>query len=340
MSDFQRYATTMQLANDLGYPGTKGLGEYIRSASDLIAQQLGDGFIPVVETRTFYSNDADMLPVGCILSAETVTAIDSETAWESELESTDWELLPLYPLWRHGPKTVLRRKDGYAFFGGELVEIAGSWGLYEESCAIAGESVIQAADDAVISVDNGASLSEGMILMLEEEQELVTGYGTPETATSVLDGAVSIGDSSITVDDGSEFHEGEVILIGTERMRIALINDDELAVVRSWDGTHESDHDDDSVVKVYREYTVERGINGTSAAAHPVSGEGTLALFQYVVPGDVNWICRQVAGLMLKKAQSSFAGRAGGDTMGEVFYYNEIPPQFEKILDQWHVMGI
>ncbi|NSW52204.1 MAG: hypothetical protein HPY85_06845 [Anaerolineae bacterium] len=335
----QRYANAQALADDLHLPGTKGVGSYLKSASDLIRQRLGAGLIPVHETRSFPGNGEEMLAIDPVLSVESVTVVDDEGN-ESTLDTGDWVLLPLYTLWRNGPKTVLRRKDGACFSAYESVMIVGAWGLYAETATISGESVSQAIDASELAVANGTKLSEGMIVLVEDEQELVTGYGSPESATSVLNGAVSAGDTTITVDDGSEFHAGEVLLIGTERMRIELINDDDLAVTRGWDGTRESDHDDDAAIKVYRSYTVERGINGTSAAAHPEDGVGTTALAVYLVPGDVEWICRQVAGLMLKKAQSSFAGRAGGDTMGEVFYYNEIPPQFDKILDQWHILAI
>jgi hypothetical protein len=72
---------------------------------------------------------------------------------------------------------------------------------------------------------------------------------------------------------------------------------------------------------------VKRGVNGTTAAAH-----ASAAAYQVVAPADVNYLCRQIASLMIKKAETGFVGRSGNDELGTGFWVNEFPKnQIESV---------
>jgi hypothetical protein len=86
---------------------------------------------------------------------------------------------------------------------------------------------------------------------------------------------------------------------------------------------------------VYRTVTATRAVNGTTAAAH-----STAAASRYIPPADVNWLCRQMAGLMHKKAQSGFSGKVGNAELGETFYYNEFPGQIKEIQKNYRVVQL
>lgn len=70
-------------------------------------------------------------------------------------------------------------------------------------------------------------------------------------------------------------------------------------------------------------YTVVRGINGTTAAAHLSAA----TISRYIPPWDVRYLCQQIAVLMKKKADSGYAGKVGSAELGEVFYHKEFPKE-------------
>ena len=182
---------------------------------------------------------------------------------------------------------------------------------------------------------NGALISPGMVVLIESEQELITGWGSTTAAISLLSGAIDESDEQITVDNGAEFNKGEVIRLSLEDMLIRNISGNLLAVTRGWNGTEKATHADDSPIGIYRTGSVERGVNGTVAAAHSTAG-----VSQYLPPADVNWLCRQIAGLMVKKAETGFSGKSGSAETGETFYFNEFPSQIKEIKRNYRITQI
>jgi hypothetical protein len=171
-----------------------------------------------------------------------------------------------------------------------------------------------------------------MVLLAEDEQQLVSGLGSPTALTSLLEGDIAAADEQIYINDGAEVHEGEVIQISTEKMRIRIIAGDSLFVDRGWAKTTRQAHANNSAISVYRTYLVERGVNGTPVAAHTDK-----PLYRYIPPEDVNWLCRQIAGLMHMKAKSNFAGKTGSAETGETFYFNEFPGQVKEIAKNYRI---
>lgn len=316
----QIYCTARELNLDIGLDlNETRLLEHILEASATIERRMGY-FIPVTKTLYFdgSSDDGIDLRVPPLLAASAIS--DDDT---SLTVTTDYILknpgLQLNALWENGPYIRIERENaGWS----DDVEVTGRWGKYEETASL-GETVTQAAaDTATITVANGANLSLGMVLKCEDEQELVTAFSTPTLATSTVNmtAGVTTSDDEITVDNGAEFNEGEVIRIGTEKFLITLIAGHVMGVKRGWENTKRATHANDAAIYVYRTYSVERGVNGTTAAAH-----SSKALYRYVVPRDVRELCKQIAALIKRKADTGYAGKSGGGMDGEVYFYNEFP---------------
>jgi len=305
--------------------------KYVSDALDAIKQasiflegeyQLDGNFIPITDTRSFDGDGSlDLYLRDPLLSITSIT-LDTTT-----LATSDYLLYPLNKCWQNGPYTRIHvdpdASNLYEWTDErDIVSIVGTYGKFD-NYTDTGEDITQAAAaTATITVTNGANVVIGMILLIESEQEAVTGYGDATSATSLVDGAIAKGDTNITVDDASEFNIGELIKIGTEKMRINDIDtgNENLYVDRSYDGTRLQAHNDDSAISVYRTYTVERGVNGTTAAAH-----SSKSAYQYLPPYDVRYLCKQIASLMIEKGRSRYAGKTGNVDLGEVFYMNEFP---------------
>jgi len=84
------------------------------------------------------------------------------------------------------------------------------------------------------------------------------------------------------------------------------------------------------------QFTVTRGVNGTTAAAHT-----TADVFRQISPDDVWYLARQMAVLMFKKSQSGYAGKVGNAELGEVFYQNEFPSDpLKQIMRNYRIVQV
>lgn len=320
MINGQLYCTEAEVIADLGLQGRDNqLLARIRAASRFINRRFGE-FIPITDTKNFHKDVSSFsLFVPPLLGITSVT--------NNAVTVTGYDKYPLNKHWDNGPYTRIEA-DSFVW---DEVAIIGKWGKYDLSEAI-GETVTQLLAATTIAVANGSHVSPGMVLLIESEQELVTGVSTASAATSLLAEAVDEAEEEINVDNGVEFFVGEVIQLGTEDCYIKAIRTNTLVVVRGWNGTLKQTHADDGAIAVYRTYTVSRGVNGTTATAHT-----TQAASRYFVPEDVNWLCREITGLMIRKAQSGFSGRIGNETTGETAYYNEFPSQIKEIARNYRI---
>lgn len=322
------YCTLAELIGDLELEGVKAFNEgallsRIEAASEWIDREFGN-FIPIVETRTVDGSGEVDLFVKPLL-ALTSLVMDGQA-----IQTSDVLLYPEGRYWEHGPYTRMRANpDSNAFHlwttKKQGVTIGGWWGLYERSVQLSAVSSQLVGDDT-LAVSNGASISPGMVMLIGDEQELVTGYGEASDSTANLNGAVDGAQETITLDNASLVNTGETIRVDFEQMKVQDKAGNVLLVRRGWNGTAKASHLSGADVAVFRTFLVMRGVNGTTASAHDGAAIG-----RYVPPADVNWLCRQMAGLMHKKAASGFAGKTGNAELGETFYHNEFPAQIREI---------
>lgn len=294
----------------------------IREASDFIQKEIG-WFIPVSMTRKFNGRNKTVLFVPPLL-AVTQIVNDDDT-----LASADYQLLPQESFWANGPYCqVVIDVDAtnLSFWNNEDdgVQITGRWGKYERSGltgATVADTTKQTDSQTTLKVSDGSKVSPGMVLLIGSEQELATGWASPTTSVTQLNGAMTATDETLTVDNGALLNVGEVLRIGFEQMYISDKNGHICAVKRGWNGTARVLHADDSAVDAYRTMNVERGVNGTTAAEHT---NGT-AISRYFAPDDIQGLTKQIAFLLVEKAKSGYQGKTGNQETGTVFYHDAFP---------------
>jgi hypothetical protein len=191
-----------------------------------------------------------------------------------------------------------------------------------------------ASDGVALYVADGSKLSPGMGLLIGDEQILVAGVGDPSAAITTLSVALDSASETLTPVDVLAASVGEVIRVGFEKMKIVDKNATQWLVLRGWNNTKKAAHSISDSVAVYRTFAVERGVNGTTAAAHVKE----TAISRYLPPDDINLLARAIASLMKKLADSAYAGRVGNAELGQVFYNDAFPRDLlEKIEANYEV---
>jgi hypothetical protein len=322
------YSTVAELIRDLQTSGhgvkvnEEALLNDIRSASDYIDGEIGM-FIPRTEIRKYDGTGKYRLDIDPVVAVTDLTE-DGDTL----TEDTDFVLRPSGRMIENGAYIAVEVDVDSSSFSAwpwdqNNVVITGRWGLYENTVSL-GFSLTFDDTETEKAVSDGSTLSPGMVLLIESEQLLVTATkDTLTDSTANLNGAIDIDDEfQITLTDASQVNVGEVIQINTERMRVLVINatTNQVEVDRGWDGTSLESHADAADVYVLRTYEFERGVNGTTAAAH-----SNKAVSRYIPPYDLGYICRQIAALMRRKADTAFAGKTANVEIGEIFYHDEFP---------------
>lgn len=328
------YCTVNELLDDLEVEGVRNQSEArildkIQAASQWIDLNLGR-FIPVSETRRYDGNGTRELYLDPVLGI-TELVVDGVNA-----AAGDFLLYPRNRLWQYGPYIRIMIDPSVSVSGiynflraNDSVAVTGRFGMYEQT-VVSGATVASQTDNASsLVVDNAGGISVGAVLLIEDEQELVNAVGTATDSLAKLTADVDAEDEIMALSVASGLHVGEVIKVDFEQMKILDISGNNVLVTRGWNRTKRASHTDLSSVYVYRTFAVARGVNGTVAAAHT-----SKAIFVYVAPGDIHWLCKQMAALMLKKADSAFAGRIGNAETGETFYINEFP---KSVIDQIRV---
>jgi hypothetical protein len=338
----QIYCTVDEVIGDLGLTGDEPmLLSRIRSASRHILNTIGN-FVPIGDTRNFLAGPSQTLNVFPLLAASAVT--DYQTA----IAASGYRLSPQNQLWLNGPyqwieKTAIYDTRVWPDINAGLcwdvngVSILGKWGLYEELADL-GIVATQLVGDKSLVVTDGSVLSAGMVLLIDSEQELVTaGNGGPGSAdgtlaSSQVTAALTADTEVVSVTNGAEFHAGEVFRVEFEDFKIRKIAGNVLLCSRGWNGSMKNTHLINSAIYIYRTFTVSRAMNGTVAAGHT-----SAAVSRFVIPEDVNWLVREVAGLMRMKAKVNFAAKSGNAELGEAFYFNEFPKQIEVIKNNYRL---
>ncbi|WP_030798967.1 hypothetical protein [Streptomyces sp. NRRL S-337] len=211
------------------------------------------------------------------LDANELISLDSLTSGGRAIDTADVLLEPN----QYGPpynRIELNISSNSTFGGGptpqrDIVGF-GLFGYRDDSTAV-GTRTGLGASETTLTVDAAASaaLGVGSLLRLDDERLTVTGRSmadTGQTITADLDQQMKT--VMVPVADGSEFAQTETILIDAERMRVEEIAGNNLIVRRAWDGSPNAPHSSGAVIYAPRALRVERGVVGTTAAAHTAGG--------------------------------------------------------------------
>jgi hypothetical protein len=316
------YCTLAELYEDLQLDGVKSesrLMRHVRAASQFIEQTIGQ-FLPNYETKKITGDGTGTLMVPPLLSVTSVT-VDG-----TALAASDYLTWPNGRHWADGPYSALEIPTSGSTMGiwseeSEGNAVAGLWGMYLRTLDLDALATTADATSTGLSVPDGSKVSPGMVLLIESEQMAVQATSATATDTTAdLAEALDDTENEIDVTNGALVHAGEVIKVGFEQMKVEDIQTNTLMVVRGWNASKRTTHLSGAGVSAYRTFTVQRGANGTTAAAHTAA-----AVYQYQAPDDINYLCRQIAALMYKKSETGFIGRSGNDDLGTGFWVNEFP---------------
>lgn len=338
MVEAQIYCTLADVYSDLEINGVKDeirLLDKIKAASDVI-KRLGGRFLPSTEQKKFDGNGDRHQWIDELLAITAFTMLDGNTTYT--LTSADYLLHPANRWWANGPYTRLEvdldsTQIGQWAKGQQNLQITGRWGLYEETAAT-GATASQTDSATTLVVDNAGKLSIGAVVKIGDEQELLESFGAVSDSTADTSAAMDVSQDTIAITNGSLLSRGEVAVIDTEKMLVLEVISNTLVVARGYGGSKIATHLINSNVYVYRTFNVTRAVNGTTAAQHT-----TASVSKCVAPQSINYLCRQIAGLMHKKAQSGWSSKVGNAELGETFYYNEFPNDpLKKIMQNFTVI--
>lgn len=148
------------------------------------------------------------------------------------------------------------------------IAIDGVWGYGNDTRPATTLASSTTGGAVTITVDDGAGIGVGDLLLIDTEYLLVTARSWATTSqTQQADLAAAKADVALTVTDGTAFGAGEKLLLGSERMVIADIIGNTLMVERAQDGTVLAAHSGHTVY-AGRALTVTRARCGTTAASH------------------------------------------------------------------------
>lgn len=312
--------------------------EKVMAASQFLAMRAGR-FLPVIETRTM---GAPRLSARIFLSFP-VTSITSIVNSGVSLSGSDYILMPDGKHWDNGPYSMIEAAPDASNISAwdvdaDGISITGKFGKFDASELLSATlgAAISSTTASSMRVSDGAQVSPGMVVLLGTEWVFVRATAAPVSAVTTLGAALDAKDEIITVADGSLLHVGEIIRIGVEQARVLDINSNTVALQRGWNKTTKTTHTSGSAVDVYRNFTIERGVNGSTAATHLVNA----TIYRQVVPEDVNGLARKIATRMLKDASGGYQGRSGDDTTGQTIYTYILPHELDEILDAYRIVNV
>ena len=338
MTIYQVFCTVDEVlreADSRGVYSEKTVFDKVLAASRLLAMKTGR-FLPVTETRTFGADRASSIRLFLRFPLISISSIVNDGV---TLGSDDYVLQPNGRHWDNGPYSMLEvaaNADNLSAWDDDNdgIVIVGDVGLYDATELLSATLGADLTDSGkTMRVSNGALVSPGMMVKVESERIFVKASSTPVAAVTTISAALDANAETCTFADGSLLNVGEVFRIGVEQIKVLDLNGNAGALQRGWNKTTKSAHTINSNVDVYRNFSVERGANGSTAAAHANAS----AITKYLLPEDVNGLCRKIAMRMLKDASAGYAGRVGDETMGQAVYTYVLPYELDEIMNNYEI---
>lgn len=291
----------------------KQLDRALESASRAVEDLCRRAFYPTVATRyKDWPTKESPTSWRLWLDKDELISVTSLTAGGTTISSSDYFLEPI----NDGPpynRIEIDLDSSVAFESGNThqrnVSITGVFG-YDNNTVTAGTlgAAIATTSATTCEVSDSSLVGIGSLLTIDSEKVIVTGK-------SWLDSTQNIGGSltasaanvSVAVTTGSAYHEDEIILVDSERMRIESISGNTLTVKRAWDGSVLAAHTTGADIYAPRTLTIVRGVLGTTAATHLIS----VAVTAQSYPGQVRALCLAEALNTLEQETSAYARTIG-----------------------------
>ena len=321
MGNETRWYTTLEAVKRAMPITGASLDSNIKASIEAASAQIENGtnrrFIPETKTAQYGWPTLSLNSWTLLLPEDliAVTALTKEGDDVTAIASTDYFLEPR----EEGPPYHKIEIDlaSTAFYSikdthQRQVRVTGRFG-HSENTKTGGtvDGAGLASDAAAVSFvcSDESLIGVGDTLLIESEAIFVSNKAAAANGSELLDGALTQNKAevSVTVDTGTNFNEGEVILVESEKMLIQSIASNVLTVERAYDGSTLASHANDTAVSVFRTLTIVRGVNGTTAATHA----DTTAISVYTVPGDISSLCRAMAISEHINNRSGWTGSVG-----------------------------
>ncbi len=300
-------------------------------------------FIPKTETRLYrwprpYRATPTVLWLDQDLLSVTTLQTKAQDSSPTTISSSDFFLEPN----NLGPpydRIEIDLSSSAAFEAGDTpqrsISVLGSWG-YSNLTRSAGtvgsglSSSATATSFVHIPATGEALLDVGDTLLIESEQVFISEVANAaEVNSDQINGALTADQSEvgITLDtsSGARYQPGEVILVDSERMFIESISGDVLTVIRAYDGSTLAAHNTDTAIHVFRTFTIQRGVNGTTAATHA----DAKAIAKYEPEFEIQQLCMAEV-LAAYHQESAGWGRSIGPAEAAVEFSGKSLSAFRK----------
>lgn len=189
--------------------------------------------------------------------------------------------------------------------GEDELTIAGTFGFTqatEQLTQIVGNLTSGAT---TMTVYSGARMGTGEFYKIGDEWLRVTERSFTDSGVNLA--AALTRDNTDRLITATGFSPGEVLLIGAEQMQVESVTPTAIIVQRAINGTPLAAHDIAADIYVYRGCTIERGLLGTTAAAHT---DGAF-LGRLAVPPKVRQLAIAYALDTLAQEGAGYARTAG-----------------------------
>lgn len=262
----------------------------IEQASRTVDKLCHRVFYPWVGTRYFdFPNYQDARSGRLWLDENEIISVTTFTSGGTTIPSTDYFLEPI----NTGPPFRSINIDrastsalsmGTAGTAQRSQAITGVFGydLNEDSVGTLAAAVsTTSATTITTTVPTNGPIGVGSLLRIDSERMQVTEKTfISSTQSGTL--TANMNAQSLAVSDGTVFVIGEELLIESERVLVLAIAGNTLTVQRQWNGSTLAAH---VAALIYwpRQFTVTRGVYGTTAATHLISAP----VARHVYPGPI-----------------------------------------------------
>jgi len=177
-------------------------------------------------------------------------------------------------------------------------------------------AAVSSTTATTVTVSDSSLAGVGDVIIAGTEQLLVSDSAMADTGQAQQGSGCSTAaanDVTLTVTDGTQIHAGEYLQLDSEWMLAQSVTGNNVTVVRQALGTVIATHTSAEVYAM-RQFTVERGFGGTTAATHLQNA----ALLVSLVPGEVRELAIAEALNYVFQKTSGYArtiGENGGTTV-------------------------
>lgn len=195
----------------------------------------------------------------------------------------------------------------------QSISVRGLFGYNDTATANAGGSLGAGTDNlqtlVTINPSSGNyTIGIGSLILVGTERMVIVDRRMASSGQTITNSVLDKQSAKVIVSAGaSNFAVGETILVDGERMRIDDIAGTNILVTRAWDGSTLAQHAGGTLIYALRSCLVQRGVLGSSAAAH----NNADPVYVHEYPALLNQLVIAETVVMLEGNSSAYAATSG-----------------------------